>query len=178
MQLNWQPLDNNKKEIPSEWYHWLVDIGSLTAKLREHCQDFAVHLLAQQQRKAEFMEQQLLGLSQGDQIIEREVQLYCHGQPVIYANSLIPVTVLVDRFKDLDSLGEQPLGEKIFSDPQLERSPIEWTLLTTDSHLYADATQGLEVKPKQIYGRRSLFSGAEKPILISEFYLPAIVDLD
>ena len=76
-------------------------------------------------------------------------------------------------------MGENPLGEKIFSDPQLSRSPIEWTQLTSDHSLFQVAIENIPTAaiPNNIYGRRSLFYGAAKPIMISEFFLPKIKDL-
>lgn len=165
---------SSMKQIPLELQSWLIDTGSLTAKLKSYSDNFSVCLLAQKQRQSTVDEEALLGLVDDCSIIEREVQLYCQGQPVIYANSLIPLVSIVDRFDNLNNLGEQPLGEKIFSDPQLERSPLEWTVLTEKHSLFHSAVQNLKVIPTQIYGRRSLFYGTVKPIVISEFFLPAI----
>lgn len=179
MNLNWQQLDEQGcLEIPTELRSWLIDTGSLTVKLRQYCDNFSVHLIAQVKREATASEVALLDLDDNINIIDREVQLYCDGQAVIYARSLIPVVAIIDRFDDLDNLGEKPLGEKIFSDPQLERSPIEWTRLSPDFSQYQHMIQGLVETSAYIYGRRSLFYGALRPILISEFYLPSIVKDD
>jgi chorismate--pyruvate lyase len=74
-------------------------------------------------------------------------------------------------------MGENPLGEKIFSDPQLDRSPIEWTQLEPNHPLYPHAVENVSKTSDPIYGRRSLFYGAAKPIMISEFFLPDIKSL-
>ncbi len=174
----WKPLtDENRKKIPKELRSWLIDTGSLTQKLRSACNAFSVHLIKQTQRTAKPHEATLLELSKGDQLIDREVQLYCNTTPVVYARSLIPLKAISDRFSDLDSMGERPLGEKIFSDPQLSRSPIEWSQLTADHPLFQHAIDNVSSTPENIFGRRSLFYGAAKPILISEFFLPEITNL-
>ncbi len=169
--------DKNRHTIPPELRSWLIDTGSLTAKLRNACHAFSVHLIKQTQRTAKLHEITLLELAEDDQLIDREVQLYCDTYPVVYARSLIPVKAVSDRFDDLDSMGERPLGEKIFSDPQLSRSPIEWSQLTADHPLFLHAMENVGSIPKHIFGRRSLFYGAAKPILISEFFLPEITNL-
>ncbi len=176
----WKPLTpENQSSIPAKLHHWLIDTGSLTAKLRKACDNFSVHLISQTQRTAKPHEVLLLELSDNDQLIDREVQLYCNTTPVVYARSLIPLKAISDRFDDLDSMGEKPLGEKIFSDPQLSRSPIEWSLLTSKHALFQHAMENIATTdlPDSIFGRRSLFYGAAKPILISEFFLPEIEHL-
>lgn len=177
---NWNPLTPaNQDNIPAELHSWLIDTGSLTAKFRKLCHSFSVRLIKQTNRCALPHEANLLELAVGDEIIDRQVQLYCDGTPVVYARSLIPAKAVSDRFKDLAAMGENPLGEKIFSDPQLRRSPIEWTQLTADHSLFQTAIKNIPTKviPQAIYGRRSLFYGAAKPILISEFFLPEIKGL-
>lgn len=175
---NWQAITRaSQQQIPQPLHDWLIDTGSLTAKLRRTCKHFAVHLIEQTQRSAHPQEAELLELDVQDRLLDREVQLYCNDRPVVYARSLIPIKAISDRFKDLDALGEKPLGEKIFSDPQLSRSPIEWSILTPGHRHFQHACENVSPHPDCIYGRRSLFYGAVKPIMISEFFLPEILDL-
>lgn len=177
---SWKSLTpDNHQRIPIELHNWLIDTGSLTAKLRKLCNSFSVHLISQINRSSLAHESTLLELEKADAVIDRQVQLYCDETPVVYARSLIPVKAVSDRFNDLDSMGENPLGEKIFSDPQLSRSPIEWTQLKPDHPLFQSAMENIPSSdiPDSIYGRRSLFYGAAKPIMISEFFLPKIKDL-
>ncbi len=179
MNTSWQPLTpDSRNHIPAKLHHWLIDTGSLTAKLRHLCHHFSVHLIQQTQRIAQPHEARLLELDPGASLIDREVQLYCNTNPVVYARSLIPLKAISDRFQDLDAMGEQPLGEKIFSDPQLQRSPIEWCLLTYQHPLFQHAIEKVTPPPLHLYGRRSLFYGAARPIMISEFFLPAILSLE
>lgn len=175
---HWQPLiASSYAQIPPKLHGWLIDTGSLTAKLRDVCGEVAVHLIQQEERLVRPREMTLLELKTSDQVIDREVLLFCDNQAVVYARSLIPVKAVSDRFEDLDKMGEKPLGEKIFSDPQLARSPIEWSSLSPGHYLYPHAILYEEKPPQKIFGRRSLFYGAAKPIMISEFFLPAITQL-
>lgn len=176
--LVWRKLTAEEHQrIPTDIRPWLIHTGSLTTRLRETCDNFSVKLIAQYQRKALPHEVTILAINDDPQIIEREVLLFCDDTPVIYARSFIPLKALKDRFADLDTLGTKPLGEKIFADPELERSNIEWTTLTKDHSNYQHATSELKLIPNEIYGRRSLFFGAPSPILISEFFLPPLATL-
>jgi len=177
----WYPLSaTNQHLIADDIRPWLIETGSLTTKLKALCVNaFSVQLIDQTVRVSTPDEQTLLQLVSGDEVIVRQVYLLCGETVVVYARSLIPVLALQARFSSLDKLGEQPLGEKIFSDPQLERSQIEWMLIDAASPLYSTVVQSLsdKDKPALVSARRSLFYGAAKPILISEYFLPAITQL-
>lgn len=175
----WHVLNSaNRYLIPEVIRPWLIETGSLTKKIKSLCIDeFSVQLISQTVRVITTDERQLLQLSLGNKVIVRQVYLLCGNTVVVYARSLIPVLALHDRFASLDKLGEQPLGEKIFSDPQLERGQIEWVLINAANPIYHTVTRHLVDKPTHISGRRSLFYGAKKPILISEYFLPAITML-
>lgn len=178
-QNQWQLLTAaNQLMIPEAIRPWLIETGSLTTKIKYLCADvFSVQLIDQTVRVSTHGEQQLLQLSSGDEVIVRQVYLFCGKTAVVYARSLIPVLALQDRFAALDKLGEKPLGEKIFSDPQLERSQIEWVLINSINPIYPAVVRTLNDKPESVTGRRSLFYGAAKPILISEYFLPPITML-
>jgi len=175
----WHVLSTaNQHLIPALIQPWLIETGSLTRKIKSLCSDvFSVQLISQTVKVATTDEQKMLQLSSGDEVIVRQVYLFCGQTAVVYARSLIPVLALQDRFAELDNLGEKPLGEKIFSDPQLERSQIEWVLMNAANPIYTDVTRILNEPPVLVSGRRSLFYGAVKPILISEYFLPSITRL-
>jgi chorismate--pyruvate lyase len=170
----------NQHLIAEEIRPWLIETGSLTTKLKSVCVNaFSVQLIDQTVRVSSHNEQKLLQLALGDEVIVRQVYLLCGETVVVFARSLIPILTLKARFSSLDKLGEQPLGEKIFSDPQLERSQIEWIVINAVNPVYSTAVKTLadKDKPTLLSGRRSLFYGAAKPILISEYFLPAIASL-
>lgn len=179
LENHWHLLSSeNQQLIPIAIRPWLIETGSLTKKIKYLCADkFSVQLISQTVRVSTHSEQQLLQLSTNNELIDRQVYLFCGKTAIVYAKSLIPILALQDRFIDLDKLGEKPLGEKIFSDPQLERSQIEWVFINSAHPIYQHVTQILSDKPTRISGRRSLFYGAEKPILISEYFLPHITTI-
>lgn len=89
----------------------------------------------------------------------RKVVLVGNNTPWVLAHTLIPEFSLTGPLKRVLELNEKPLGEYLFSHPDLIRSGIDITPT-------ADNT----------WGRRSLFYLFEKPIMVAEFFLPAILD--
>ena len=172
----WRPLTPlARRRLPSRVRPWLVDGGSLTRQLRCACGDgFAVRLLAQHWRFADESEARRLGIAARSRLIEREVQLTCRGRPLVYARSLIPLAALRGSHRELGAMGERPLGEKLFADPQMRRGSVHWRWLARGEARYRRALQGLTTRPPRLYGRCSLFHGAAAPVLVAEYFLPGL----
>jgi len=85
--------------------------------------------------------------------IVREVSLYGDNQPVVFARSVIPKNAKTDSIM---RIGNKPLGEILFTDPNTLREPIEVTF------------------QNDIWGRRSVFVMNNSRILVSEFFLEKI----
>jgi len=83
--------------------------------------------------------------------------LFGAGEQWVSAHTLIPEHSLVGPLAELLTLKEKPLGEYLFNHPELMRSAIDVTLCGGDT-----------------WGRRSLFFLHGKPILVGEFFLPAL----
>ena len=108
----------------------------------------------------------------GQRAIVRQVQLLCDGQPWIYARTVIPVTSLRGRLQRLAHLGTRPLGGMLFADPAMRRGTVQLARICAGQALYAMATSSLQQPPAEIWGRRSVFRIANKPLLVSEIFLP------
>jgi chorismate--pyruvate lyase len=102
----------------------------------------------------------------------RQVHLQCDNNTVVYARSVIPLETLSRRHRRLKYLGDKPLGEYLFASSRLERSIIEWTRLQPGTRLHRIACGGGNEYHQPLWGRRSLFRIDEKPLLVSEFFLP------
>ncbi len=151
--------------------NWLLDPGSLTARLKQHCRDFRVELLGQQVMTNHEVTANN-EISAGEQVIVREVLLYCDQQPHVFARSLLPLKSLTGEQQQLADLGTQPLGQVLFSDPALKRSTIEVAAFDEHSSVMKLANQlGLRCN-HLLWGRRSLFTLAQKPIAVAEVFLP------
>ncbi|MCW8943224.1 MAG: chorismate lyase [Sedimenticola sp.] len=153
---------------------WLCDRGSLTARLKSASTDsFRVHVLYQGWGRPLESERRLLGMRRGGIAIVREVELICDGIPWVFARTLIPVRSLTGATRRLAHLGDRPLGEVLFADPTMERGVTEMAQLLPGHHLFSTATQHLS-GARVVWGRRTLFHLARKPLLVNELFLPDI----
>jgi chorismate--pyruvate lyase len=71
-------------------------------------------------------------------------------------------------------LGEKPLGAVIFSAPKVRRGITQYARLLPRHPLYAAATAHVATKPRELWGRRTLFYLSGRPILVNEIFLPEI----
>ncbi len=106
----------------------------------------------------------------------REVELLCNGIPHVYARTLIPKSSLTGRASHLQGLGSKPLGALLFSDPTTRRSVIEYARLVANHRLYQWAMDSMRGMESELWGRRTLFCYAGKPLLVNEIFLPAICE--
>lgn len=174
------PSQTLKHQINPSILSWLVDEGSLTQRLKNHCPNqFSVQVLAEEWVKPDLSEARLLGIPLSQNVLLRQVHLKCNDQLCVYARSVIPLSTLQGKHHRLQFLGDKPLGEYLFSNPTLKRSKIEWSKLTRGSSLFtiamADQIESDRAESDQpIWGRRSLFQIDTKSLLVSEFFLPVL----
>ena len=137
-----------------------IEKGSLTAALVGLSSgEFEVNVLRQSVGIPHWHEQIKLkrGFSQAAYI--REVELLIHGQAVVYARTIMPHTRVGDRLK---GLGKTPLGHLLFKDGRIRVSKREFALIDDDIHC--------------IKARRTPYDYQGETILVSEFFLPKLLD--
>ncbi|MBI3545902.1 MAG: chorismate lyase [Gammaproteobacteria bacterium] len=174
----WRSLRQiNRSAIPKKFYPWLVDTGSLTARVIDHCRaNFQVQLLSQTKTRPLRGEAMALGMRPSSRALVRQVRLQCATTPWVYARTIIPPQTLARKFHRFTRLGARSLGAMLFADPSMQRSEMQLTQLTSADELYQLITRDLSHKPESIWGRRSLFRLNGKPLLVCEFFLPDIPD--
>jgi chorismate--pyruvate lyase len=159
--------------IPADLAGWLLDPASLTQRLLQLCpQAFRVRLLSQQWERPRPDEAKVLGIRYDGQAIIRQVQLLCDDSPWIYARTVIPATSMRGKLRRLARLGTKPLGAMLFADPGMRRGVVELARITLGQQLHADALHRSHECTDTIWGRRSVFRIAGKPLLVSEIFLP------
>jgi chorismate--pyruvate lyase len=159
--------------IPADLASWLLDPASLTQRLLQLCPGvFRVRLLSQQWSRPRPDEAQALGMRYDGQAVVRQVQLLCNDSPWVYARTVIPATSMRGKLQRLAHLGTRPLGAMLFADPGMRRGTVELARITRGKRLYIDALQRSRQRPEAIWGRRSVFRMAGKPLLVSEIFLP------
>lgn len=149
---------------------WLLDRGSLTQRLIDASGgQFRVEVLSQHMALPLLSEANALGLPTRQCAVVREVILYGGGEPWVYARSIIPVKTLTGRLRSLRTLDNRPLGALLFKDKTMQRGDIEITCMNTENHLQPRLPQDIK---STIWGRRSVFYLDQKPLLVSEMFLP------
>ena len=173
----WVDFNSHRRSgIPELVYPWLKDTGSLTKRLIDFCQGrFSVRLLHQGWNQPLISEARLLGTRRAETAMIREVELLCETQPLVFARTLMPATSMAGGARRLAQLGNKPLGAVLFADPATLRTRIQIACIGPRYPLYAAATGHLDHKPDELWGRRTLFLYAGKPILVNEIFLPGVM---
>lgn len=175
----WRSLAYREQDIPEELLFWLRDAKSLTYHLKELSKgQFSVDLLSYGKKRPLRDERNLLGLSEYGNAFVRQVRLLCAGQAVVFARTVIPEDTLSGKYRLLTRLGTRPLGELLFSDKSMVRSCVEVAAFPVNDRLFRgvdfDRGEGITT----LWGRRSVYYLENKPLLVSEFFLPRILDLN
>lgn len=150
---------------------WLLDPSSLTARLKKHCDEFRVEVLGQQIIRCSAAEAND-DITVGEEVLVREVLLFCDNKPQVFARSLLPLKSLTGEEKKLAKLGSQSLGQVLFNDPNLIRKRIEITALASAHSLSALVSELNLSSTQPLWGRRSIFILQNKPIMVAEVFLP------
>lgn len=162
--------------MPAELTSWLTDTGSLTQRLQVHNQhDFSVQLLNTQWIKPLPDECLLLDIPLTEQAYLREVRLMDGEQANVYARTVIPLATFQEMEQRFNTLGNSSLGDLLFSDPSMQRGEIEVACLKPGQALYEMAMMEESPRPKELWGRRSLFYLRGKKLLVCEIFLPSLI---
>ena len=159
---NWRS-DNSltKRNMPSLMRPWLCDQGSLTAALKNIADGtFEVQVIAQKIALPFWHEQRKLGRAQHLAAMVREVNLCIHGQPVVFARSVIPLSLAKQGGGGLARLGQTPLGHLLFKSGQIRISRREFLEYQNDF--------------SRVYARRTPYEYLGESILVTECFLPSI----
>ena len=163
--------------VPAEMAGWLFDRGSLTRRLQLASPNhFRVELVEQGWQRPMLNEAMRLKVSPDRLALVRQVYLFCHERPVVYARTVIPISTLSGAERHLACLGNRPLGAVLFADPNMSRDEVEVACIRPGQRIFTRATQTLDSEPASIWGRRSVFYLSGKPLLVSEVFLPGIAD--
>jgi chorismate--pyruvate lyase len=163
--------------VPYRQRAWLQDRGSLTRRIQERCSGFRVQPVFQSLSRVYGDELDIMGLRAGELALVREVYLYCGSTPVVFAHSVVARRNLRGAWRGLSGLGNKSLGTVLFTNPRIKRTPLEFKKVSNGHFLYDHACAGLPVKPADLWARRSLFTLQGQSILVTEVFLPAILDL-
>ena len=163
-------------KIPPTLMPWLFHSESLTKKLRQQCKKFSVRVLKETWQRPRYDEAKFLKISPRESVLVREVQLICDDQVCVFARSIFPRESLRGKGYRLRSLQARPLIEVLAADKLLKRSNFEIACVPVIEH-YCELLNNQENTDQFLWQRRSIFYFYNKPILVSELFLPAIIGI-
>lgn len=111
-----------------------------------------------------------MALQNGDAALVRQVLLCCGDTPLVYARTVIPAQTVTGAQRRYANMGNRPLGAMLFADRTMRRETVHVARLPASHEARRFFSVGDEV-----WGRRSVFRVAGKPILVSEYFLPALI---
>lgn len=161
-QLHWCRLDAHARRPGAGAEAWLRNEGSLTRLLmRQSGNEFRVQVVEERwiTSESQSLSQQFGPVAPAHRFWSRKVILHGRNEPWVAAHTLIPEHSFFSPLRDLLVLNERPLGEYLFSHPELLRAEMDFAPLADDG----------------TWGRRSLFFLHRKPVMVAEFFLPALL---
>ncbi|WP_416885331.1 chorismate--pyruvate lyase family protein [Marinospirillum sp.] len=159
MPVRWQPNLALVHAPAGAWRSWLQERGSLTQRLQQQARSsFHVELL--QQRLVHLRTQELAQLGWSRQpVLVRQVLLHVDQQPWVYARSLLPLVTSAPLYRRVRHLGNQALGQLLFSSADLQRGTFSYCA----PHQLAFPS---------LWGRQSVFYQQQACVLVAEHFLP------
>lgn len=106
--------------------------------------------------------------------------LCCDGKPVVFAHTVIPLNATASDWPMFRSLGETSLGTSLFGDPAITRGTLQFSRLPLSHPLMrrictAIPSEGIK---SRLHARRCLYRRGSGVMLVTEVFLPGIIELD
>ena len=170
-QIDWLQQNLN----PRQW-DWISSPKSLTQRMRqlkEHKVDFAVLHNGWGQPYPD--ELAALELIPQNLCWVRDITWSCGNTVWVCGRTVIPADALEGDGACLEHTGENSLGEILFSEKNIEREPFQYAKLDHADPWYQDILHEYALaSTTQLVARRSVFYFANKPLLVSEAFLPTL----
>lgn len=159
-------------EVPERELNWLLEPNSLTQRMKNTFNaPFSVSVEGEQWASPFLADAECLNQSADCPALIREVLLKVDGQAYVFARTTLPKNV-ADELQELTRLGNKPLGEVIFSYPDLRRTRLDLT--TVGVAQLSKAMQAKLVGQTSIWGRRNTYQINKQTFIVSEFFLPVL----
>lgn len=175
MELIWKnalPTD-----LSANLAEWLLHAGSFMERLRsKNIHDAMIHVLGECWGQPSALEVGCLQKVQSDALI-REVLINSQQKQWMYARTVIPRETIAGELSVLGDLKNRSLGSVLFQQPDMQRSAFDFVMLQPDTEWHQKMTAYLQCELPALWMRRSVFSIAEKKILLTEVFLPDIIAL-
>jgi len=146
-----ESLGINDKNILS----WMNESDSITSRIKSFS-DFKLELLNDGPGEINIIEDDLI-ISNYEKNNIREVILYSNNKPLIYAKSIIPKDTIIFGLKILGNLKENPLGDILFSHPNIKKRYMLFAKFKSEHGLFC--------------GRKGIYTVNDYPFSVCEIFL-------
>lgn len=148
-------LSDQNPPMPDNIYDWLMETGSMTRRLEQHCNCVTVELKRECFITRDQLSEEAEHLSDSPRYWLREVVLMGDHRPWLLGRTVIPQETISDHNQALTNLGTVPLGHYLFSSNELTRDYIQIG------------------RQEALWARRSRLRLSRKPLLLTELFLAA-----
>ncbi|WP_417069684.1 chorismate--pyruvate lyase family protein [Niveibacterium terrae] len=153
---------------------WLRHEESLTDRISSRSSRFEVRVLSQRFAALLPDEVRLLGRTRIARVRVREVLLCADGRAVVFARSLVACGS--GPWREWQDLGTRPLACLLFGDPMVSRTRLAFRRLGSGDPRVR-AARAVSGAQGPLWARRRSFLRGGSPLLLTEVFLPAILEL-
>ncbi len=157
---------------------WLLSDGSLSRRLSRCFGGFRVQVLSQGTAAATADELQVLRKHGGgvrDQRCHvREVVLWGNGRPLVHARSVLPAVQAQLTWRAVRGLGQRPLADLLFGPRAAHCTRLGSLCMAPLQARRLGGRLGWADHP--LWCRRSVFTRRGVPLLVTEWFAPAVRD--
>ena len=163
-------------KIPEALSEWIQCTTSITDRAKKYAGHIEIELLNHEWTLKTF-EETYPYVIKTEPLFLREIYMRCDDVPWWYARTLIPKTTYHLRQSRLDALGACPLGDLLYHDPLIVRTPFEYSALSPSTPEYKQALSHLPLCSgiDLLWARRSIFWIEKKPLFLMEVFLPTLL---
>ncbi|MEO8963107.1 MAG: chorismate lyase [Gammaproteobacteria bacterium] len=177
LQLNWQRYQPTLA-ISANLRAWLLHPGSFMQRLRANgVVNPEVQLLSQRWQFPELAEKNALGIASRSYALIREVLIVSEGKKWMFAQTVFPRETLTGKQRQLARLKNRSLGSVLFKDPTIERSEFDLICLQPGMPWHTAIMHDADLSATHLWARRSTFVLQQKPLLLTEVFLPDMESL-
>ena len=132
---SWKNFESIESKISkNEIRSWLLENGPITKRIKKNG-SFKLQLI---QDELSFIEQEDADFIDctSNEIKLREVILFCNDEPIVFAQTIIPVETISKGLEQLGNLGNKPLGDILFEKDIFTKDKVVYALFKNESGIY------------------------------------------
>lgn len=173
----WRTIDTRSLlAVPAAPTDWIALPTSLTARLAAHLDgEVRVRVLSERHDRFLTSERDLLETPARAGRI-REVQLEVRGTPFVVARTVFPTATARVANRALMSLGTRALGSLLFGAMRAPADLRQYARLCPRSSLWQTLYAHLPQHAEHLWARRALHRLQGQPLLVTEIFLPRLLD--